>query len=434
MAKEAYVFPPARKLQTIFWFAVILLSVMCLQREKDVDPLIKRRKVSFKSVTLNTVGKEHFIKSRAFQTNELSKNIVTEGNVDVALFTVRSNLVQYLPRTTFCSKWNRSITFRDARFNVSACKDADVVMFTSGRDFNRHAYWRELQAQRKPSQLWLMSTAEAPINIIPTWPPIHMRYMRMNLSSTYRSISEIPIPYGEYVPFQNETRVLFRERKLNDKEKLIVWVASHCPLRTWNRSGLVHDLSRYLPVDVYGKCGNLQCDDLDKRCIKVFSSYKFYLGLENSCCGEYITEKFWQPLMKFDAIPVVLGASKEDYKRVAPPNSFIHIDDFASVEDLANYIKTVASNLSLYQSYFEWKKHGYVRWNKVYKSVWRQDEHSCKLLEYVKGVRPLSVNGFDPYESSWFGSCHLSKCGTRQWILDYYLYPFQNVYDRLKLT
>ncbi|KAJ8035754.1 Alpha-(1,3)-fucosyltransferase C [Holothuria leucospilota] len=350
-------------------------------------------------------------------------------HVDVAIFTIRDFRLASLPRRFNCPKWNRSISFRDARFNVSACKDADVVMFTTGKDFTRLEYWRELQAQRKPSQLWLMSTAEAPINTIPTWPPLTLRYIRMNLSSTFRSDSEISIPYGEYIPFQENVNVPFRSKLLNDSEKLVVWVASHCPLRTWNRTRLVHDLSRYVPIDIYGKCGNLRCDDGDRRCFRIFRSYMFYLALENSCCSEYITEKLWDALMKYEAIPIVIGASREEYEKVAPPQSFIHVNDFASVEHLAKYLHTVASNLSLYRSYFEWKNHGYIRAHKLYKSVLESQDHACMLFEYANGVRPLSVDGFDPFGPSWFGSCQ--PCGTKSWLHDYYFYPFQDLYRRI---
>lgn len=30
-----------------------------------------------------------------------------------------------------------------------------------------------------------------------------------------------------------------------------------------------------------------------------------------------------------------MGARKEDYEKVAPPNSFIHVDDFESPKELA---------------------------------------------------------------------------------------------------
>ena len=40
---------------------------------------------------------------------------------------------------------------------------------------------------------------------------------------------------------------------------------------------------------------------------------------------------------------------------IAPPHSYINAEDFSSTEDLATYLKTVASNDTLFASYFWWR-------------------------------------------------------------------------------
>ena len=40
---------------------------------------------------------------------------------------------------------------------------------------------------------------------------------------------------------------------------------------------------------------------------------------------------------------------------IAPPYSYINAEDFSSTEDLATYLKTVASNDTLFASYFWWR-------------------------------------------------------------------------------
>ena len=52
-----------------------------------------------------------------------------------------------------------------------------------------------------------------------------------------------------------------------------------------------------------------------------------------------------------------MGAPREDYERLIPPHSFIHVDDFKSPKHLAKYLKLVGSNEKLYSKYLEWKKH-----------------------------------------------------------------------------
>ena len=56
--------------------------------------------------------------------------------------------------------------------------------------------------------------------------------------------------------------------------------------------------------------------------------YKFYFSFENSICPDYVTEKFYNPLL-FSTVPVVYGGA--DYEVVgAPPNSYIDVRNFKS--------------------------------------------------------------------------------------------------------
>ncbi len=59
-----------------------------------------------------------------------------------------------------------------------------------------------------------------------------------------------------------------------------------------------------------------------------------------------------------DVIPIVMGARKEDYALVAPPMSFIHVDDFDSPKELALYLLKLDQNDELYNQYFLWKDTG----------------------------------------------------------------------------
>ncbi|VDP25238.1 unnamed protein product [Soboliphyme baturini] len=53
-----------------------------------------------------------------------------------------------------------------------------------------------------------------------------------------------------------------------------------------------------------------------------------------------------------------MGAPKEDYERIAPPHSFVHVEDFASPRQLAEYLLKLDKNDTLYNSYFQWKSKG----------------------------------------------------------------------------
>ncbi len=59
-------------------------------------------------------------------------------------------------------------------------------------------------------------------------------------------------------------------------------------------------------------------------------------------------------------IPIVMGAPKEDYLAMLPPNSYINVDDFKTIKELTDYINYLDKNDTAYASYFAWKEHGRI--------------------------------------------------------------------------
>lgn len=53
-----------------------------------------------------------------------------------------------------------------------------------------------------------------------------------------------------------------------------------------------------------------------------------------------------------------MGARKGDYARQAPPNSFIHVEDFESPKHLAKYLDSLDKDDTKYNEYFQWKRTG----------------------------------------------------------------------------
>ena len=87
---------------------------------------------------------------------------------------------------------------------------------------------------------------------------------------------------------------------------------------------------------------------------KILADYRFYLSFENSKCETYITEKYWMQGLNAQAVPLVMGAKREHYERIAVPKSYIHVDDFATVEDLAKTLHRLNRNDSEYAAYLQW--------------------------------------------------------------------------------
>jgi alpha-1,3-fucosyltransferase len=142
------------------------------------------------------------------------------------------------------------------------------------------------------------------------------------------------------------------------KTKMVAWMVSNCNSHS-HRDRYVEKLSKSIPVDIYGNCGPFKCrrdgSNGDEKCLHLLESqYLFYLSFENSICNDYVTEKFWNALSR-NLLPIVLGGS--NYTQIAPPKSFINVDDFATPAELGKYLNFLAGNLTAYSEYFEWKQH-----------------------------------------------------------------------------
>lgn len=55
-----------------------------------------------------------------------------------------------------------------------------------------------------------------------------------------------------------------------------------------------------------------------------------------------------------------MGAQPSFYKRFAPPNSYIHVDDFTGPQQLAEFLHFLDKNDNEYNKYFEWKGTGEI--------------------------------------------------------------------------
>ena len=268
--------------------------------------------------------------------------------------------------------------FIDARCPISNCiatndrslfNQSDGVIIHAG-DYSE----QDLPTDRLPHQRFIMLLFETlpggyhlPFFARPhfyNWTMTHRRDSDVYLSKSYgalrrhkskETILQLPpkLKTGEILTKPED---LFNRKypEFAKRTKLIAWFNSHCPTHS-QREDYVKKLAEFIPVDIYGKCGPLEClPRNDPRCdARVLVNYRFYLAAENSLCPDYVTEKFYRALMN-DIVPVVFGGA--DYTQYAPPNSYINVADFKSPKDLADYLLLLSKNDALYSKYFEWKK------------------------------------------------------------------------------
>lgn len=260
----------------------------------------------------------------------------------------------------YCSVRNCILTTND-----SLVSESDAVMFHLHQTKGPHT----LPKNHPRHQIWIFFTDESPLHTFLATKKFSMRDYNglFNWSMTYRHDSDVPVPYGRTVPLTKEEAAAVGELPnfARRKNHSVAILGSNCGGKN-NRWNFVKKLQEHISVDIYGGCGTHKCPGHFTRDCTPIGKYKFYLAFENSNCREYLTEKLWWNAYHKESVPVVMGATKEDYMQYCPPNSFIHTDDFVSPSKLAEYIKYLDQNDTAYNQYFEWKRqykvlneHGY---------------------------------------------------------------------------
>lgn len=87
------------------------------------------------------------------------------------------------------------------------------------------------------------------------------------------------------------------------------------------------------------------------------SQYLFYLVLENSKCKEYMTEKLFYNAYLKGAIPIIQGPSVEECQKFLPPNSYLHLDNYTTIKELAEDILRISTDEKELLYYHQWRNH-----------------------------------------------------------------------------
>ncbi|XP_042878951.1 alpha-(1,3)-fucosyltransferase C-like [Penaeus japonicus] len=300
---------------------------------------------------------------------------------------------------------------------------ADAVLF---HPIDLHPEY-VLPARRDPRQLWIFFSVEAPPAMVDDQ---HVNLTRLggvfNWTMTYRLDSDVVVPYGRVSPKPSDNVTLTSKDYWSSKDpsKVAAWMVSHCGT-PGRREWFVKELVRHMKVDVFGRCGHKKCGknisiktlgsfDQDK-CNAEIGQYMFYFALENAICQDYVSEKFFLAL-QLDVIPVVFGGG--NYAAIAPPRSYINALDFPSPKALADYLKVVASNATLYNKYLEWKDHYNVELGHPFSTMVcdlcaklhdprsyelpRVNRSSAEAAGVVLSVQGRDSNGSYPDIESWF--------------------------------
>lgn len=170
---------------------------------------------------------------------------------------------------------------------------------------------------------------------------------------SYHQGADIIYPYYENdYPARLQQTVLQSFESLDD---VCMMVSSS--FNQSGRQGYLKELMQEMQIDSYGKLFNncrLEKDGGHSSKMALFGHYKFVIAFENSCAEDYVTEKFFDPLL-VGAVPIYLGAPNID--ELAPgDNCYVDVRKYKTAGELAVHLKACCENPTLYAQYHQWRK------------------------------------------------------------------------------
>lgn len=233
---------------------------------------------------------------------------------------------------------------------------------------------------------------------------------QFNWTISYKSNSEVSIgSYGLFskreTSWSNQEYNQWINKQFKQRLNGALWFVSNC--KSKQRLNYYYDLRNQEDtiVEGYGRCvdnylGHLctagtQCEH------DYMSKFKYYLSFESTTCRDYITEKFYKPFYH-GLIPIVHGPSEKDYKNLAPPHSFIHIDQFdKNMTQLAKYLKEIHSNFDLYSKYHQWRKtHDVIIDGKAVERI-----RMCELCQRLSALHEDDITYYRDIEQFFDEKC-----------------------------
>ena len=231
-------------------------------------------------------------------------------------------------------------------FDKALVPEADVVVF------HIPTLGGVAGIRKRAGQRWVAWSMESAVNYPQLAHPVYMR--QFDFTMGYRRDADIWTPYldtGLLAP-------LAEPPQPKTEAALAVYFASNRHDHS-GRHDLVAALMRHMNVDSYGRClrnRTLPGDAGRSTKLATIARYKFTLAFENSIAPDYVTEKFFDPLVA-GSVPVYLGAP--EVAAFAPgPRCFIDATDFDGPAALARHLQRVAADEDAYARLLAWKADG----------------------------------------------------------------------------
>lgn len=208
----------------------------------------------------------------------------------------------------------------------------------------------ETPLAKVPGQLWVGCSMECEVHYPHQRDPSFLRFF--DLTMTHRQDADIWTPYCH--------PGLLEELRTPPAPKTAGAPAVAFISDVVDQSGrgrLLESLMQLLPVHSYGRLRRNRVFPIDEgrtTKLETIARYRFTLAFENAIAEDYVTEKFFDPLVA-GSVPVYLGAPNA---AVFAPGEDCYVDvrEFPSPAALAARLQEIAADEDTYRGYLAWKE------------------------------------------------------------------------------
>lgn len=276
----------------------------------------------------------------------------------------------------------------------------------------------DLPLPRLKSDIWALLHEESPMN---NYLFSHSLGIKLfNFTSTFRRESDYPlttqfIPSLEYLTERLPIDLTEKNKLRQNGFSPVLYVQSHCLVAS-DRDRYIDELSKFIPIDSYGKCLNNKSlpeslSSTDKyeseEFLQFIAQYKFHLAFENAICDDYMTEKLFRAL-HVGSVPIYRGSSKvRDW--MPDDNSVIVVDDFDSPKQLADYLIKLDQSDDEYNSFLKFKRTKLISNKILHQSIESREWgiNDLEKVDFFLGFECYICKRMTDYTK------HLQKCSSK---------------------
>ena len=334
------------------------------------------------------------------KSDQLVREETEKPKLILAYTTVYGNLFKI-------TRWSTNLELQDFPNPLDQCdhkcvwstdkndyEKSDAILFhlynlAQGNKMQKEFVLQNLPARYRSDQKWVLMVREPGALFYSD--QLKVLNDRFNLTMTYQSDSDVSIPYGRYWTLPSEQVEKRYQQNIDystGRSKMVLWLANNC-VTSSQREKYVSQLRQYVAVDIYGKCGT-EYPNPNAAQSTVLNTlgkeYKFYLAFESADCDDFVTDEFWSSL-EAGMIPIV-RSERVDYKKIAPPYSYIHTNAFGSPLELASYLNHVAATQDLFKQYHNWR----MSYDAAFQIISSNRRWMCDLCEKVHEKTVKTVN------------------------------------------